>query len=97
MARVELHPEAAAEATAAYEWYAEHSASAADRFLAELDLAVEKIAATPMRWPIYLNRTRRYLLQRFPYIVVFRQSEEDLIEIVAIAHGRRRPGYWKSR
>jgi len=40
--------------------------------------------------------TRRVVLSRFPYIVVFRETVTE-IEIVAVAHGRRRPGYWRER
>jgi hypothetical protein len=40
--------------------------------------------------------TRRAFLNRFPYFIVFR--ERDLaIQIIAIAHGRRRPAYWQDR
>jgi hypothetical protein len=40
--------------------------------------------------------TRRYLLKRYPYAVIYRELD-DLIWVVAVAHGKRRPGYWKSR
>jgi hypothetical protein len=36
------------------------------------------------------------VLRRFPYLIVFREGMEG-IEIVAVAHGRRRPGYWRDR
>jgi hypothetical protein len=36
------------------------------------------------------------LSHRFPFFVVFRETDIR-IEIVAIAHGRRRPGYWLGR
>jgi toxin ParE1/3/4 len=43
-----------------------------------------------------LHGTRKYLLRRFPYAVIYRVTDEA-IEVVAVAHGRRRPGYWKTR
>jgi hypothetical protein len=67
---IELHPEAIAEARDAREWYAQRSRSAADAFMAELDLAIESIGDSPDRWATYLHGTRRYLLKRFPYIIV---------------------------
>jgi plasmid stabilization system protein ParE len=94
--QIDVHPEAVAEARAATEWYRERSALAADAFLAELDLAVERIAENPEMYPHYVRGTRRYLLQRFPFYLVYREHPEKL-ELVAIAHGRRRPGYWKKR
>jgi hypothetical protein len=39
---------------------------------------------------------RTYLLQRFPFSVVYRVEARRIL-IVAVAHARRRPGSWKSR
>lgn len=94
--QIDVHPEAVAGARAAAQWYRERSASAADAFLAELDRAVERIAENPGMYPHHVRGTRRYLLQRFPFYLVYRQVAEKL-QIVAIAHGRRKPGYWKKR
>jgi len=35
-------------------------------------------------------------LKRFPYLIVFREMDSE-IQIIAVAHGRRRQGYWKRR
>jgi plasmid stabilization system protein ParE len=94
--KIDVHPEAIAEARAAAQWYRERSALAADAFLAELDRAVERIVENPEMYSGYVRGTRRYLLQRFPFYLVYREVAGKL-EIVAIAHGRRRPGYWKKR
>jgi len=93
---VEIHPEAIAEARAAHQWYQVRSADAADAFLKELDLGIHNIQAAPDLYPQYLHNTRRYLMHRFPYLVVYRATEAA-IQVVAVAHGRRSPGYWKSR
>jgi len=93
---VDIHPEAIAEAQAANRWYRERSASAADAYLAELDFAVEAIAEKPEMWPRYVHGTRRYIFHRFPFYLVYREAAGKL-EIIAVAHGRRKPGYWKSR
>src|ERR1019366_5879929 len=39
---------------------------------------------------------RRKILKRFPYVVFFR-AESDTIEVVAVAHAKRRPGFWLAR
>ncbi len=93
---VEVHEEAIAEARAAREWYESRSPAAAIRFFEELERAVEQIAKFPEAWSPHLTGTRRYLLRRFPYAVVYRQRERD-IQIVAVAHHKRKPGYRKSR
>ena len=93
---VEFHPEAIAEARAAFEWYRQRSEGAAAAFLTELDQAVEHIAETPGRWPVYLQDTRRFLLRKFPFAIIYREVGET-IQLVAVANGRRKPGYWKNR
>jgi plasmid stabilization system protein ParE len=94
--QIDVHPEAVAEARAAAQWYRERSGLSADAFLAELDRAVDRIAENPERYPHYVRGTRRYFLQRFPFYLVYREVAEKL-QIVAIAHGKRRPGYWEKR
>lgn len=93
---VGIHPEAIAEAQAAIRWYRERSASAANAYLAEIDRAVDAITETPDMWPRYVHGTRRYIFHRFPFYLVYRESGGNL-EIIAVAHGRRKPGYWMNR
>jgi plasmid stabilization system protein ParE len=93
---VEFHPEAAEEAQAATEWYLLRSVRAAEGFIRELERAVESVAEAPQRWPLYVEGTRRFLLRRFPYSVIYR-VKGDALQIVAVAHARRRPGYWRPR
>ncbi|MEO8496966.1 MAG: type II toxin-antitoxin system RelE/ParE family toxin [Planctomycetota bacterium] len=93
---IELHPEAIAEARAAREWYAERSTIAANAFMAELDVAIDRICESPERWAADLHGTRRYLMNRFPFVVVYRVTE-DKIQVIAVAHGKRKPGYWRHR
>lgn len=97
MAReLEYLDQALVEAEAAARWYLERSPTAAARFSAELDDAEAAILERPEAWPIGDHGTRRYLLHRFPFAVVYR-VEESRILIVAVAHGRRRPRYWTHR
>lgn len=93
---IDLHPQAIIEAREAREWYEQRSLSASQAFMDELDVAIERIRQTPERWASYLHGTRRYLMKRFPYIVVYRVTE-DVVQIIAIAHGKRKPGYWRYR
>jgi plasmid stabilization system protein ParE len=39
---------------------------------------------------------RQMRVRKFPYKVVYR-NQQDGIEVIAVAHGKRRPGYWKGR
>jgi len=63
--------------------------------MTELERALGSIVEAPMRWPLKAG-TRRYVMRRFPFVLVYR-TLDSTVEVVAIAHGRRRPGYWKSR
>ena len=93
---VRIHPAALEEAAAATDWYAQRSRRAAERFLDELERALDQIARNPARYPLHEFGTRRMVLRRFPFVIVFRQTDAGL-EIIAVAHGRRRPGYWRGR
>ncbi|SRR5216684_1341896 len=93
---IDFHPAAIREAHKAYRWYHRRSAGAASRFQSALQAALEQISQSPDRWPAYLHGTRYRVLRRFPFIVVYRQLVDGL-QVVAVAHGRRKPGYWKRR
>lgn len=91
-----FHPEAVAEAAASRTFYEEQAPGLGDAFAEELDHALSQITESPAAWPPYESGTRRYLLRRFPFFVVFRHFK-DQIQVVAVMHAKRRPGYWKSR
>jgi len=40
--------------------------------------------------------TRRFLLKKLPYSVIYSQTENSF-EIIAIMHMAQRPGYWFER
>jgi len=93
---VRFHPAAAQEVESTYEWYAARNVAAAQGFREELRQAVDAVAASPQTWPRYGSRARRYVFPRYPFSLVYIVRDAD-IEVVAVAHGRRRPGYWRSR
>jgi toxin ParE1/3/4 len=93
---IDIHSEAHLEEEAAFQWYRIRSPCAAEAFLQAIERARLDIQESPESWAEYLHGTRRYLLQRFPYVVVYRVSEVR-IEVIAIAHGRRKSAYWFER
>ena len=93
---VVLDPRAEQEAAEAYAWYQERSSDAAEKFQVEVDRAMATIQERSSSFPGYLEGTRRCLLKKFPYLIVF-QEYPDHIFVVAVAHGRREPGYWRRR
>lgn len=93
---VELHPQALREARAARLWYKRRSPSAAIGFVAELDHAISSIGRDPALHADYIHGTKRYLMSRYPFAVVYR-IQSTLVLILAVAHVRKRPGYWTRR
>jgi toxin ParE1/3/4 len=91
-----FHEDAAAEYDAAFDWYLERSPDAARRFDVEMGRALEQIVQAPRRWAIGIHSTRRFLLKQFPFIVIYREQPSG-IQIVAVAHTSRKPGYWRTR
>ena len=94
--RLQFHPAAREEALAAYDWYSERNVDAAASFQLELENAGRSIECHPDTWVSYLHGTQKFLLKHFPFSIIYRQ-QTDRIEIIAVAHQRRRPGYWADR
>ena len=93
---VTLHPETLEEAVAATEWYAKRSRRAAESFLDEMDRVIARLSENAGQFPSFDFGTRRAMLRRFPWSPVFRETSSGL-EIIAVVHNRRRPGYWRNR
>jgi DNA replication protein DnaC/plasmid stabilization system protein ParE len=70
--------------------------TAARAFAQEVTFVVERALAAPERWPIHLHGTRRIVFPRFPFSLIYRLRNEQ-VQVVAVAHQSRRPGYWKER
>jgi plasmid stabilization system protein ParE len=93
---LEIHPSALAEVKSALSWYLERNETTAVKFAAELNRGMDLVIAAPRRWPQGEHGSRKFILRRFPFAIVYREKEAA-IQVLAIAHGHRRPGYWKDR
>jgi plasmid stabilization system protein ParE len=94
--RLRLLRQAEAELNKAADEYDEARPGLRDRFVSAVDTAIESILAAPHRWPLVDRRHHRVLVRRFPFSIVYRFDDTEII-VVAIAHHRRRPGYWSRR
>jgi hypothetical protein len=54
------------------------------------------VVAAPQRWPQVDHRHRRYVVKRFPFSVLYRFNESEVV-IVAVAHHKRHPAFWGKR
>lgn len=88
--------EAGDEIQAAFEWYFERSPKAAAAFLREIEASLSQIVSHPHLYPSYTTNTRRRILEKFPYSIVF-QEKDDIVLVIALAHAKRRFAYWQKR
>ncbi|MEO8022542.1 type II toxin-antitoxin system RelE/ParE family toxin [Polaromonas sp.] len=92
---VVLAPAAESDISDAILWYRERNALAADGFRAEVFDIIEHIADAPLSRPADEDGNRHRVLKRFPYSV-FYDVIDDTVTIIAVAHHRRRPNYWRA-
>lgn len=92
--------DADAELVAAVAWYEKRREGLGAELLAAIDESLAMVTKRPMLgagYPLSRDpRLRRVLVSRFPYQLIYFDSAAGLT-IVAVAHLRRRPGYWKNR
>lgn len=91
-----FHPLATAELEAAFDWYLAKSDGAATQFAAEITRAIELVSSNPKMYAESSEGIRRCVVHRFPFLMIYRVKDNQ-IQVLAFAHGRRRPGYWKNR
>jgi len=88
--------EAAEEFYRAVEYYEAQSAGLGRELIADLDRVALILGTNPESGGVGAAGTRRLLISRFPFVVVY-QLVEDAPLVVAFAHQRQRPGYWMDR
>lgn len=92
-----LHPEAALEHLEQIAYYEDRSPGLGMRYHRSFKSAVTKVLSGPRRLPVYIQPDiRRALLPGFPFSVMYREVGQ-VIQILAVAPHRRRPGYWAGR
>lgn len=91
-----FHPEAEAELNDAVDYYGACQEGLGLEFAREVYTAIENICDFPLAWTPLSQNTRRCLLKRFPYGVVY-QFNAGQIVIIAVMQLNRKPGYWRKR
>lgn len=98
---VRFGDESLTEIRRAARWYDRQRRGLGDEFLEALHIRLSQLLASPGpagRVPDAPPDVpvRRVLLPRFPYAVVFMETDEE-IRVIAVMHAKRRPGYWLGR
>ena len=94
---VHLLPEAERELEDAFWWYEHQRSGLGLEFLLAFDAAVESLRRLPEGHELVGLRTRKALLRRFPYLVLYYAIEPERLLITAVFHGRRDPHRWSDR
>ena len=97
----DFHPEAQAEFEASADWYDERSGGAGVRFEDAVREAIDAAVDSPEAWAVWPGWDRDPVVRSkgvsgFPFRVVY-FADGDMVKIVAVAHEKRRPGYWRDR
>ena len=87
--RVEYHPEAAEDLNGATGRYNSKRAGLGDELRVEIYGAVERIIQNPQQHRVVENEIRRCFVHRFPYSVLFRLVESNLLRVLAVRHHRQ--------
>jgi plasmid stabilization system protein ParE len=93
---VRVLPQAEAELLHEVEYYSNARAGTGIRFQAAVEASIERAARHPLGGAPSPKGTRSVLVKGFPFSIVYRADERELL-VVAIAPHRRRPGYWLPR
>ena len=96
-AKVRFHPEAQDEYLEVIAYLHLHAPGAVDGFAADVQEAAAFIERYPEGAPVEQGSVRCKLLRRFPYELYYSVEPSETIRILAVAHQRRRPGYWVDR
>ena len=96
MRTLRVLPEAEEELGEAILWYETKRPGLGVELMAVVDEALERVVDAPLSMSLWREPWRRCTLRRFPYVIFF-SFVDEVVEVAAIAHAKRRPGYWIGR
>ncbi|MBC8412066.1 MAG: type II toxin-antitoxin system RelE/ParE family toxin [Chlorobium sp.] len=96
MSIIVFDTDARSEFLSSVEYYEECRAGLGRRFREVVELAVNSVANNPFRYRVLHKSFRRCLIPKFPHAIIF-SIEPDFILVIAVAHVKRKPGYWNDR
>lgn len=87
---------AQAELEEAFDFYENRQLGLGNEITADFESAVREILRNPSIGRRLSGNVRRWPFHQFPYALIY-QIRQDTILIVAVAHFRRKPDYWRNR
>jgi plasmid stabilization system protein ParE len=94
--RLIIRPEAGLDIQDAFLWYETQRQGLDSEFVRSVDSCLSKIGRHPLSCPIIYKQSRRALIQRFPYGLIY-VYDQNIISVVACFHGKRNPKQWRDR
>ena len=94
--RVIVRPEAEHDLKEAFSWYEDNRKGLGYDFLLQVDAGINFIKRNPDVHPIEYKGTRKHLIKRFPYKIIYLVEREKII-VLAVIHGKRIPDLMKKR
>ena len=77
-------------------YYDDQNIVIGNEFIGEVEEAIKLIVSFPSAWPLVNDKLRRYVLKRFPFMILYK-FYGDRVVIFAIAHQHREPTYYLKR
>ena len=96
MSRVFFHEDARSELHESAHYYEDRVQGLGKALVDDVDNGVREILENPLASPLVGSEMRRKVLRRFPFSLLY-VVEPDRIRIIAVAHHKRRPEYWRYR
>lgn len=98
MTPLRWHPRTKAELTQAAAWYEARREALGDAFVDAVQAAARAVSVNPLRFSLLRHappdvQPRRAPVNGFPYLLIY-EVRADHVLVVAVAHEKRRPGYW---
>ena len=94
--KISIHEAAESELNDAADFYDIACVNLGSVFIDEVQRTIKKISEFPEAAPVIRGQIRKKPIAKFPYSVIY-SIHLDEIRILAIAHQKRRPFYWRSR
>jgi len=94
--RFYFHEHAETEFNRAVEYYEDCRYGLGIEFAQEVYATIDRVIQYPEAWSPMSKNTRRCLVNRFPFGVIY-QVKSGFVRIIAVADLRRRPDYWLGR
>jgi len=96
MGTISFHSGAIDDLKNALEYYKDISHGLLGRFKAEFEIRLHVISQSPKIFQKTRKNIRKCKMNKFPFHIIFQEYDEFIL-ILAIAHFKRNPGYWKKR